>query len=545
MMAVVLAGLTSASVLARQIYNASHTCCIEGCANPRKRVTATWAQHSKAASEVEGFLNPDSTAAAGIAIKDKVSRVSSQHWRVCYVHVEQHQRARQQQLYQLQPQKEAQGAALAAAAGSPLRQSVLPVDAPQAQQELHPQPADRPVDFPVTCWDQVVAYCLGAFVAPDQQQPQPMDVMDVEGSPAVSPRAAAAPDAPSSPSSSSSDSDSSDDEVAAAAAPQPEPQQDESHSFSSPQFFHWLDVVGEIHIGISYRSGGSHALIAHGHKLYRLLCVLADIPNRQRPPPSSGPEFSRHLHYDSQRPIDRLRLSQLLAVLEAQKDAHKQLRLLRALPTGYQGEVPAVAHRPPAGLVESKPHNNLDWEERELYQCSFSRHPISQLLRSMLSAHFQISSLTDFSRHCFFSRCVVVFHRARATRHSLLCFRGAHSAVAHVHLPLHDQIDHSRVRPEVRNLVSDHHYRLVMVKILNSFMVRLAARSQKNTAWALTLACMLELTKLSDSESDTFAHLGLSVSYDTLLHFVEQNGAAFSDQLQQVGILSSSYSDPP
>ena len=99
--------------------------------------------------------------------------------------------------------------------------------------------------------------------------------------------------------------------------------------------------------------------------------------------------------------------------------------------------------------------------------------------------------------------------------------------------------------PEVRNLVSDHHYRLVMVKILNSFMVRLAARSQKNTAWALTLACMLELTKLSDSESDKFAHLGLSVSYDTLLHFVEQNGAAFSDQLQQVGILSSSYSDPP
>ena len=87
---------------------------------------------------------------------------------------------------------------------------------------------------------------------------------------------------------------------------------------------------------------------------------------------------------------------------------------------------------------------------------------------------------------------------------------------------------------EVRNQTSVNHLFKMMVKALGAFMTMASMRSQKNTAWAVTIATVMELSKLSDAELELLARLGLSVSYDTLLDFVKSNGDVFDQRVQEV-----------
>jgi hypothetical protein len=92
---------------------------------------------------------------------------------------------------------------------------------------------------------------------------------------------------------------------------------------------------------------------------------------------------------------------------------------------------------------------------------------------------------------------------------------------------------------EVRNKTSAQHLYKVMVKALTTFMSLASMRSQKSTAWAVTMATVMEFSKLSDSESNMFARLGLNVSYRTLLNFVKKNGQVFHKRIQEVGVSNS------
>jgi hypothetical protein len=132
----------------------------------------------------------------------------------------------------------------------------------------------------------------------------------------------------------------------------------------------------EIMTGRTHHSGGSQAIPADEFHLYRLLCVLCDVPESHEPP-SAGSQpaidasaFNLLGHFASLDPIFQNRL-EMMAVHVLNQTHLGQIRFLRKLSTPDTTQLKDV------------------YQRREFSSSRFQNHPVHRLLTSK---HFPVNS---------------------------------------------------------------------------------------------------------------------------------------------------------